>query len=333
MGEVARVSLVIKRFISMVLLMSAFATLASAETLATIRLNNGAQVRGDILRERDEAVLVDLGFTVLTIPSGEVAEVIREGGTEGIGGGSQRPLTADDLINYEAGRQLMSVEENVKRVGEGVVQIQTASGLGSGFVINNLGHVVTNQHVIAGEQEIRVVMYRQQAGGLEKVTFEKVKIVAMNGFLDLALLQIDDESVAQLPMVVLEPNDSLVQGERVFAIGSPLGLERTVSQGIVSVRARESSGRWYIQTTTQINPGNSGGPLFNLRGEVVGVTNMKVAGVGVEGVGFAIPAGLLKQFLKNREAFAFDPRNTNSGFRYMSPPTTSQIEVESEKPE
>jgi serine protease Do len=237
-------------------------------------------------------------------------------------------LQEDDLVSFEKGRKLMTVEDNVKRVAEAVVQIQTASGLGSGFVINRLGHVVTNQHVIAGEQEIRVVMYRQKPGGLEKVTFEKVKILAMNGFLDLALLQIEDDSVAELPIVVLEPNEALVQGERVFAIGSPLGLERTVSQGIVSVRARENQGRWYIQTTTQINPGNSGGPLFNLRGEVVGVTNMKVAGVGVEGVGFAIPAGLLKQFLQSREAFAFDPRNTNSGFRYLTPPTSRPEPVE-----
>jgi serine protease Do len=98
-------------------------------------------------------------------------------------------------------------------------------------------------------------------------------------------------------------------------------LERSVSQGIVSIRARENSGRWYIQSTTQINPGNSGGPLFNLKGEVVGVNNMKAAGVGVEGLGFSIPANMLKLFLKNREAFAFDPRNPNAGFRYLPPPS------------
>lgn len=301
---------------------------AAAGPLATFRLKNGAEIRGEVLKERDESVLLDLGFTVLTLPAEEVTERVemKEGSENGAEAASA--LQEDDLVSFEKGRKLMTVEDNVKRVAEAVVQIQTASGLGSGFVINRLGHVVTNQHVIAGEQEIRVVMYRQKPGGLEKVTFEKVKILAMNGFLDLALLQIEDDSVAELPIVVLEPNEALVQGERVFAIGSPLGLERTVSQGIVSVRARENQGRWYIQTTTQINPGNSGGPLFNLRGEVVGVTNMKVAGVGVEGVGFAIPAGLLKQFLKSREAFAFDPRNTNSGFRYLTPPTSRPEPVE-----
>lgn len=301
----------------------------AAGSMTRVMLRSGAEVRGEVLKEREEAVLLDLGYTVLTLPKAEILEMKADAeGEEGKGASGEGTMRKEDLVSHEAGRKEMSVEENVKRVAEAVVQIQTASGLGSGFVINSMGHVVTNQHVIAGEQEIRVVMYRQRPGGLEKVTFEKVKIVAMNGFLDLALLQIDDETVAELPTVVVEDDEGLVQGERVFAIGSPLGLERTVSQGIVSVRARENQGRWYIQTTTQINPGNSGGPLFNLKGEVVGVTNMKVAGVGVEGVGFAIPAGLMKQFLRSREAFAFDPRNANSGFRYLTPPTSQPAKGE-----
>lgn len=293
---------------------------ARAQPVMSVRLRGGAEVRGEILKEREEAVLLDLGYTVLTVPRDEITEVL--GAEEKTAPGGADAPRQDDLVILEPGRRVLSVEENVRRVSEAVVQIQTSSGLGSGFIINRLGHVVTNQHVIAGEQDIRVVMFRQRPDGLEKVNFEKVRIVAMNGFLDLALLQIQDDSAGELPHVIVEENDQLAQGERVFAIGSPLGLERTVSQGIVSVRARESAGRWYIQTTTQINPGNSGGPLFNLRGEVVGVTNMKVAGVGVEGVGFAIPAGLMKLFLKNREAFAFDPRNANSGFRYLTPPTS-----------
>ena len=89
---------------------------------------------------------------------------------------------------------------------------------------------------------------------------------------------------------------------------------------IVSSRNRLVDGLLYIQTTTQINPGNSGGPLFNLRGEVVGVNNMKAMAVGVEGLNFAIPATVLKNFLSNRDAFAFDPRSPNAGFRYNPPP-------------
>src|SRR5207247_3952067 len=97
---------------------------------------------------------------------------------------------------------------------------------------------------------------------------------------------------------------SLAVGELVFSIGSPLGLERTVTEGIVSTKTREFQGSLYLQTTAQINPGNSGGPLFNMRGEVIGVTNMKLA-FG-EGVGFAIPVDAVKYFLNHRDSFACD---------------------------
>ena len=286
----------------------------------TIRLKGGAEVRGLVLKDTAEQMAVDLGFQIVTIPRSEVVEVIASDEGADAGKKPADEQQAEDIFFVASDREAMPVDKNVKRVSEGVVQIQTPGGMGSGFIINSLGHVVTNQHVIAGEQEIRVVVYRNKATGVEKQTFSNVKIIAMNGYLDLALLQIDDEVAASLPHCVLGESDTLNQGDSVFAIGSPLGLERTVSQGIVSVRGRENSGRWYIQTTTQINPGNSGGPLFNSRGEVVGVTNMKIAGMGVEGVGFAIPASLLKLFLKNREAFSFDPKNPNNGFRYLEPP-------------
>jgi serine protease Do len=289
-----------------------------AMDVTRVVLKNGTEMQGQILREREETVLMDLGFTVLNVPRSEITTL------EKVASPDQPKATlearGEDIYFIEPGREAMAVEKNVDRVSEAVVQIQTASGLGSGFIINKLGYVVTNQHVIAGEREITVVVYRKRPGGLEKQAFPKVKIIAMNGFLDLAILQIDDPVAETLPFVPMGDSDALTQGQQVFAIGSPLGLERTVSQGIVSVKARETRGAWCIQSTTQINPGNSGGPLFNARGEVVGVNNMKMAGVGVEGLGFSIPANVLKLFLKNRDAFAFDPRNPNAGFRYLAPP-------------
>jgi len=108
-------------------------------------------------------------------------------------------------------------------------------------------------------------------------------------------------------------------GDQVFAIGSPLGLERTVTSGIVSTKTREMEGELYLQTSTQINPGNSGGPLFNLAGEVVGVTNMKIT-FG-EGLGFAIPVELVKNFLDHRDAFAYSTDNPNNPYRYLAPPS------------
>jgi serine protease Do len=297
-----------------------------------LRLKGGSEISGPMLKDGAEHVVLDLGFTALSIPRSEITEIKA---SDAAPGAQQQPTDekqAEDIFYVQAGREAMTVDQNVRRVSESVVQIQTPGGLGSGFIINSFGHVVTNQHVIAGEQEIRVVVYRQKPTGIEKQTYSKVEILAMNGYLDLALLKIDDEVASKLPFTVLGESDTINQGEQVFAIGSPLGLERTVSQGIVSVRGRENSGRWYIQTTTQINPGNSGGPLFNERGEVVGVTNMKIAGMGVEGVGFAIPASLLKLFLKNREAFSFDPKNPNNGFRYLEPPDPASSSTSAANP-
>jgi serine protease Do len=105
----------------------------------------------------------------------------------------------------------------------------------------------------------------------------------------------------------------------VFAIGSPLGLERTVTEGILSTKTRQMAGDLFLQTTAQINPGNSGGPLFNFRGEVVGITNMKIT-FG-EGLGFAIPVESVKYFLDHREAFAYSNDNPSNAYRYLEPPS------------
>ena len=305
-----------RKILSLGVLAAACAAVSAlAADTVKIVLKNGAELRGEVLKEREDSVVLDLGHTVLTLPRAEIS--VFEKATASA---KAAAVQGEDIYFVEPGREAVTVEKNVQRVAESVVQIQTASGLGSGFIINKLGYVITNQHVIAGEREITVVVYRKKPGGLEKQPFTQVKIIAMNGFLDLAILQIDDPAAASLPFVPMGDSETLTQGQEVFAIGSPLGLERSVSKGIVSIRARENGGRWYIQSTTQINPGNSGGPLFNARGEVVGVNNMKAAGVGVEGLGFSIPSNVLKLFLKNREAFAFDPRNPNSGFRYLPPP-------------
>jgi serine protease Do len=155
------------------------------------------------------------------------------------------------------------------------------------------------------------------------VTYDNVRIVATSAELDLALLKIQAEDAGPFVSVPLAAVDGgLREGQTVFAIGSPLGLDRTVSEGIISVANRVINGRLYLQTTTQINPGNSGGPLFNLKGEVVGVNNMKISAVGAEGLGFSISSNTLKSFIDNRDAYAFDPRNPNAGFRYLSPPKT-----------
>lgn len=294
-----------------------------------ILLKNGFRIEADVLQERADKVFVDLGFTVLNIPRDEIAEITKKSEEAA---DSPAASSARHGVYYEnASLEQFGVKENVDRCGGAVVQVRSGTGLGSGFIINKMGYVITNNHVVSGEQQLRVIVYKQTPQGLQREEFEKIRILATNPMFDLALLQIDDPAVANFPFVPIGDSNQLPQGQSVFAIGSPLGLERTVSQGIVSVRNREMDGRVYIQTTVQINPGNSGGPLFNLRGEVIGVNNMKASLAGIEGLAFAIPSNVLKFFLQNRDAYAFDPRNPNAGFRYLSPPGLAESPVEGAK--
>jgi len=151
-----------------------------------------------------------------------------------------------------------------------------------------------------------------------------VAIVALNPFVDLALLKLPATKDLKLAHVFLGNIEELNVGDGVFAVGNPLGLERSVSQGIVSTRNRNFEGLVYLQTDAAINPGNSGGPLFNLRGEVIGVVNMK--STQGENLGFAIPINYVKDFLRTREAFAFDKDNPNTGHRYLDPPRRLKAE-------
>jgi serine protease Do len=214
-----------------------------------------------------------------------------------------------------------TVRELVSQLGEAVVQVRTPGGLGSGFFLNDEGYLITNFHVIEGETQIGIEVYHQRNGQLERKVYKQVRIVAMNKFQDLALLKVDDKDAPKFAFVPLGDSDQLAVGERVFAIGSPLGLERTVTEGIVSTKTRQFQGELYLQTTAQINPGNSGGPLFNLHGEVTGVTNMKIFG---EGIGFAIPVENVKYFLRHRDAYAYDTDNPSNPFRYLEPPSRLQ---------
>ncbi len=281
-----------------------------------VRLHSGGAVTGELLKEGTEGLVIDLGFTALSIPRTVVSAVDR--------------LTAPAPVSSQVhGTALFREEENAKNrplrrlvsdLGGAVVMVRTSTGLGSGFIIHPSGYVVTNDHVIAGERKISVTLFRQTETELIKDTYDNVRIVASGGALDLALLKIESDEEKDFPNVPLGRSDELKQGDRVFAIGSPLGLERSVSEGIVSLRNRIIQSRLHVQTTAEISPGNSGGPLFNYRGEVVGVNNMKVVAAGAEGLGFSIPVRVLKTFLMNRDAYAFDPRNPNAGFRYLSPP-------------
>lgn len=308
-----------RRAAQFAVLLALLAPFTARTETGIVDLKSGAQVRGDILAERPDRLVVDLGFTVLSVPREEVSSLSRPDASAT--GDSDDTVATSDLFRRATNPALLPVQAHVERVGGAVVLVQSPVGLGSGFIIDPAGFVVTNHHVVAGETALTVTRFVKEAGGLRRVRHEVVRLVASDPNADLALLKVEDaQGVERFDTVPVGDSQSLEEGQGVFAIGSPLGLDRTVSQGIVSSRHRLVDGMLYIQTTTQINPGNSGGPLFNLRGEVVGVNNMKAMAVGVEGLSFAIPAATLKSFLRNRDAFAFDPRSPNAGFRYNSPP-------------
>ncbi len=327
-----------------VLSFAVIGTLGATSALAdVVELKDAASVSGKILADRRDNVVVDIGYTVLVIPKSSVTRIISgdqavlsktsSSGKKSSAAVSTQPavtIPATTLVSglYSVGHQAggeKNVRDLVNQLGESVVQVRTPGGLGSGFFLNEEGFLITNFHVIEGETQISIEVYHQKNSQLERRTYKQVRIVAMNKFADLALLQIEDKDAPKFKHIQIGSADALSTGERVFAIGSPLGLERTVTEGILSTKTRQIGGDLYLQTTTQINPGNSGGPLFNLLGEVVGVTNMKIT--AGEGLGFAIPSEMVRHFLDHRDAYAYANDNPSNPFRYLEPPSRTKLKA------
>lgn len=285
-----------------------------------IELKDGHKVQGEVVAEKPGAIFVDLGFDIIRIPKEQIADRHKPGAPSQAAAPAVASAGDEDPKGFYkvGGLKPRPVKELVSQFGEAVVLVETPSGLGSGFVVNGDGYAVTNNHVIEGETKIAVVLFQDNGRGIVRRKIENVEIVALNPFVDLALLKLPPQKDLKLKSVTLGNLDDLNVGDGAFAIGNPLGLERSVSQGIISTLSRNFGGLVYLQTDTSINPGNSGGPLFNLKGEVVGVTNMGFR--GTDNLGFAIPISYVKDFLRNREAFAFDKDNPNTGYRYLDPP-------------
>ena len=212
-----------------------------------------------------------------------------------------------------------SVDALVRRVSPSVVQI-TVTGygavsegargnadvvigrqkaIGSGFVIDASGYIITNAHVVTGAQRVQVALpggpTTSIAGAFSpRITVIPARIVGVSREIDLAVLKVDATNLTALPVANYR---NLRQGETVFAFGSPQGLRNSVTHGIISAVARQTdpdSPMVYIQTDAPINPGNSGGPLVNVNGEVVGVNTFILSeSGGAEGLGFAIPSGVV----------------------------------------
>jgi len=292
----------------------------------TIVLKEGQTLTGDILAEKSDELIVDIGVSVLTIHKEKILQYEYTRADEEIAVDSNETVLETTVEVGQAGRERLytqarlektTIEECVERVSEAVVKVSSPAGMGSGFFLNEDGYLITNYHVIEKETKIEVTVFQKAKDGFEKKKLKKVKIEAVNPFIDLALLKVEDLGDTEIKYVPLGDIDSIKVGEQVFAIGNPLGLERTVTDGVISTINRAFQGLVYIQTNADINPGNSGGPLFNLAGEVIGVTNMGYIFFG--GLGFAIPIDYVKHFIDNRDAFAYDKDNPNTGYRYIQP--------------
>src|ERR687886_1150420 len=226
-----------------------------------------------------------------------------------------RPLSINEIYRAAAPGVVQVTSTSVVRVdnnpfgfgipGFNVPQQETQRALGSGFVIDKAGHIVTNYHVIAGAKSVEVSFSNHDS--------MKARVVGKDPGTDLALLKVDARSRALTPLA-LGDSDTLRVGDSVVAIGNPFGLDRSVTAGIVSALQREIQAPnsyaidHVIQTDAAINHGNSGGPLLNANGRVIGVNAQIETGSaggtgGNVGVGFAIPIDTVRtvvaQLLKN----------------------------------
>jgi len=177
------------------------------------------------------------------------------------------------------------------RYFRGVPQESIQNALGSGVVVSKEGHILTNYHVAAGADEIKVQ--------LNDGRVEPARYIGGDKEADIAVLKMDAPNVPPLP---LGDSNQVKVGQIVFAIGNPYGFHETVTDGIISATGRRQmsdTGREYFQTSAAINPGNSGGPLVNLRGEVIGInTWIASSSGGSQGLGFAIPANSARRVME-----------------------------------
>jgi len=235
-----------------------------------------------------------LGFSISSRLNSRETKFYREGGLSFYPGSLSELIKVlkPAVVNISAGeiKRHPFFENRLfhKFFGESPHEDFIKKSLGSGFIVNKEGYIITNNHVIEDAKNIKVKLYNNKE-------FD-AKIIGRDKKTDIALIKIKERG--NFPSVVLGNSEKLEIGEWVIAIGNPFGLEHTVTLGIVSGKDRViGSGPYddFIQTDASINPGNSGGPLFNLKGEVVGINTAIIA--GGKGIGFAIPINIAKKLI------------------------------------
>lgn len=247
----------------------------------------------------------------------------------GLGSLTAPHVAAQEAATAELGRLSRSFEAMIARVSPSVVKIlvsgfvsrggivSSTEGLvtrqrstGSGVIVDSSGYIVTNAHVVAGARRVQVLLPPSAERRSERQSILKgggelvgAQVVGLDEETDLAILKVQQQG---LPMLRLADSDSIRKGQLVFAFGSPLGLENSVSMGVVSSVARqlrEEDPMVYIQTDATINPGNSGGPLVNSDGDIVGVNTLILSqSGGSEGIGFAAPSNIVRNVYEQLRA-------------------------------
>jgi serine protease Do len=219
------------------------------------------------------------------------------------------------------------LENNDEHAGAGVFSKQRKAG--SGVIVSDDGYIITNAHVVESARSIRVKVN----GGNGQTSLFEAKLAGVDRLLDLALLRIDANGLTPLPF-----GDSLTlrQGELVLAFGSPLGMDNSVSMGVVSAVARqltEDDPRVFVQTDAPINPGNSGGPLVDAHGRLVGINTFIFSqSGGSEGIGFAIPSNVVRYVYASLKKDGHVHRGHIGIFaRTITQPLASAFKLEPEK--
>ncbi len=202
---------------------------------------------------------------------------------------------------------------------EQLEQFRTREGLGTGFFISADGYLLTNNHVVSGADEVTVTLTDERV-------FE-ARVIGTDENTDIALVKVDTD--VALPFVQLGSSDATRVGDRVVAIGNPFGLSHTVTEGIVSAKGRVIGAGPYddfLQTDASINPGNSGGPLFNLRGEVIGI-NTAINPRG-QGIGFSVPIDMVKPLIEDLKDDGHVSRGwLGVGLRDLEPALAEQLGI------
>lgn len=220
-----------------------------------------------------------LGTNVATVPNAVSASPV---------------LYSEDTVTgiYDSASPAV-VEIQVAEQGTGFYGRSIQQGLGSGFLVDDQGHILTNNHVIEGATSVQVVLKNGD-------TIE-AKVVGTDPGDDLAVVSVDSSAVAGITPLQFADSSTLKPGQMAIALGSPFGLNNSITVGVVSGLDRSLSGsgmNGMVQTDAPINPGNSGGPLLNGQGQVIGInTAIEASLTGAQGIGFAVPSNVAERVL------------------------------------